>query len=65
MKQPRKEAEATALRYLERVQVVDQAGKYPGQLSGGQQQQKEFFWWYEHTGDLHPRCSRYEQTLRL
>lgn len=38
LKQPRKEAEATALRYLERVQVADQAAKYPGQLSGGQQQ---------------------------
>lgn len=38
LKQPRKEAEATALHYLERVLVADQASKYPGQLSGGQQQ---------------------------
>jgi polar amino acid transport system ATP-binding protein len=31
-------AEATARRYLDRVKILDQAGKYPGQLSGGQQQ---------------------------
>jgi len=35
---PRKQAEATAMKYLERVHIPDQAGKYPGQLSGGQQQ---------------------------
>lgn len=35
---PRKEAEATAMEYLERVKIPDQANKYPGQLSGGQQQ---------------------------
>ena len=35
---PRKEAEATAMEYLERVKIPDQALKYPGQLSGGQQQ---------------------------
>ncbi|SFM35277.1 amino acid ABC transporter ATP-binding protein [Marinobacter zhejiangensis] len=35
---PRKEAEATAMEYLERVKIPDQAKKYPGQLSGGQQQ---------------------------
>ncbi|WP_419786172.1 amino acid ABC transporter ATP-binding protein [Pseudodesulfovibrio sp.] len=35
---PRREAEATAMRYLERVRIGEQAGKYPGQLSGGQQQ---------------------------
>ena len=35
---PRREAEATAMRYLERVRIPEQAGKYPGQLSGGQQQ---------------------------
>lgn len=35
---PRKEAEATAMKYLERVKIPDQAKKYPGQLSGGQQQ---------------------------
>ena len=32
------EAKEVAYSYLERVQVVDQALKYPGQLSGGQQQ---------------------------
>ena len=32
------EAEATALKYLERVRIPEQAGKYPSQLSGGQQQ---------------------------
>jgi general L-amino acid transport system ATP-binding protein len=37
-KQPRAEAEATAMRFLERVRIADQARKYPGQLSGGQQQ---------------------------
>ncbi|GAA3926816.1 amino acid ABC transporter ATP-binding protein [Litoribacillus peritrichatus] len=37
-KQPRKEAEATAMKFLERVKIPDQALKYPGQLSGGQQQ---------------------------
>jgi polar amino acid transport system ATP-binding protein len=34
----RNEAEVTARRLLERVQILDQAGKYPAQLSGGQQQ---------------------------
>ena len=34
----RKEAEAMAMKYLERVHIPDQALKYPGQLSGGQQQ---------------------------
>lgn len=37
-KQTRKEAEATALKLLERVGIKEQAHKYPGQLSGGQQQ---------------------------
>eukprot|EP00752_Nemacystus_decipiens_P019353 g17409.t1 len=32
------EAEATAMQYLEKVQIANQAPKYPGQLSGGQQQ---------------------------
>jgi len=32
------EAEATAMKYLERVRIPEQAGKYPSQLSGGQQQ---------------------------
>ncbi|MDO2947028.1 amino acid ABC transporter ATP-binding protein [Aeromonas simiae] len=35
---PRKEAEALAMKFLERVRIPDQALKYPGQLSGGQQQ---------------------------
>ncbi len=37
-KKPRKEAEAIAMQFLERVQIAEQALKYPGQLSGGQQQ---------------------------
>ena len=37
-KQPRAEAEETAMKYLERVKIPEQAAKYPGQLSGGQQQ---------------------------
>lgn len=37
-KMPQKEAEAIAMKYLERVKIPDQANKYPGQLSGGQQQ---------------------------
>ncbi|MBN8938119.1 MAG: amino acid ABC transporter ATP-binding protein [Rhizobiales bacterium] len=32
------EAEAVARDYLQKVNVLDQAGKYPGELSGGQQQ---------------------------
>lgn len=35
---PKKQAEATAMKYLERVKIPEQADKYPGQLSGGQQQ---------------------------
>jgi len=35
---PKAEAEEEAMRYLERVQIANQALKYPGQLSGGQQQ---------------------------
>ncbi|AMH07125.1 amino acid ABC transporter ATP-binding protein [Achromobacter xylosoxidans] len=34
----RAQAVDLAMRYLERVRIPDQAGKYPGQLSGGQQQ---------------------------
>ena len=34
----RKDAEEVALKYLTRVQIPEQASKYPGQLSGGQQQ---------------------------
>ena len=37
-KMPKKDAEALALKHLEKVQIADQAYKYPGQLSGGQQQ---------------------------
>lgn len=35
---PKKDAEETAMQYLERVKIPEQADKYPGQLSGGQQQ---------------------------
>jgi general L-amino acid transport system ATP-binding protein len=35
---PKKEAEASAMKYLERVRIPEQAHKYPGHLSGGQQQ---------------------------
>ncbi|MCK5310511.1 MAG: amino acid ABC transporter ATP-binding protein [Desulfobacteraceae bacterium] len=35
---PKKEAEETAMYYLEKVQIAEQAAKFPGQLSGGQQQ---------------------------
>ncbi len=35
---PRREAEAVARHYLERVRIPEQADKYPAQLSGGQQQ---------------------------
>src|SRR4051795_5125442 len=37
-KLPKKQAEAVAMRFLERVRIPEQAHKYPGQLSGGQQQ---------------------------
>ena len=37
-KLPRHEAEAIAVKYLERVKIPEQVDKYPGQLSGGQQQ---------------------------
>jgi general L-amino acid transport system ATP-binding protein len=35
---PRKEAEDTAMHFLARVRIPEQAAKYPSQLSGGQQQ---------------------------
>ena len=35
---PQKDADDIARQYLERVQIPEQADKYPGQLSGGQQQ---------------------------
>jgi polar amino acid transport system ATP-binding protein len=34
----REQAEATAIKYLTRVRIPEQASKYPSQLSGGQQQ---------------------------
>jgi general L-amino acid transport system ATP-binding protein len=37
-KMPKAEAEATAMKFLKRVKIPEQALKYPGQLSGGQQQ---------------------------
>ncbi len=37
-KVPKAEAEKTAMHYLEKVHIAEQAHKYPGQLSGGQQQ---------------------------
>ncbi|WP_305799895.1 amino acid ABC transporter ATP-binding protein [Paracoccus sp. Z118] len=37
-KVPRRQADETAMRYLEKVRIPEQAHKYPGQLSGGQQQ---------------------------
>ncbi len=38
LKTPKAEAEARAMKYLERVRIAEQATKFPGQLSGGQQQ---------------------------
>ncbi len=38
LKTPKVEAEARAMKYLERVRIAEQASKFPGQLSGGQQQ---------------------------
>jgi general L-amino acid transport system ATP-binding protein len=35
---PKSEAEKTAMHFLERVKIPEQALKFPGQLSGGQQQ---------------------------
>jgi general L-amino acid transport system ATP-binding protein len=37
-KTPKREAEETAMYYLEKVRIAEQAKKFPGQLSGGQQQ---------------------------
>ena len=37
-KMPKKQAEDTAMHFLNKVQIAEQALKYPGQLSGGQQQ---------------------------
>lgn len=38
LKEPRAAGEAVAMEYLRKVQIEDQAHKFPGQLSGGQQQ---------------------------
>ncbi len=38
LKVSREEAETTAVEYLNRVHIAEQAGKFPSQLSGGQQQ---------------------------
>ena len=37
-KNAKKQAEEIAMKNIERVQIADQAKKFPGQLSGGQQQ---------------------------
>jgi general L-amino acid transport system ATP-binding protein len=37
-KMSKADAEATAMKYLQRVRIPEQANKYPSQLSGGQQQ---------------------------
>ncbi len=37
-KVPKREAEETAMHFLKKVRIPEQALKYPGQLSGGQQQ---------------------------
>ena len=37
-KMPKKDANALAMKYLTRVNIAEQANKYPNQLSGGQQQ---------------------------
>ena len=37
-KMPKKQAQELAMHQLEKVQISDQAQKFPGQLSGGQQQ---------------------------
>ena len=38
LKTPKAEAQARAIKYLQRVRIAEQADKFPGQLSGGQQQ---------------------------
>jgi general L-amino acid transport system ATP-binding protein len=35
---PKKDAEAAAMKYLERVRIPEKANMFPGQISGGQQQ---------------------------
>src|SRR3978361_183698 len=35
---PKKDAEAAAMKFLERVKIQNKDNKYPGQMSGGQQQ---------------------------
>jgi general L-amino acid transport system ATP-binding protein len=38
LRMPQRDAEAMAMRLLERVRIPEQAAKFPAQLSGGQQQ---------------------------
>ncbi len=38
LRKTKAQAQAMAMKYLERVRIPEQAQKYPGQLSGGQQQ---------------------------
>ena len=38
LRRTKAQAQAMAMKYLERVRIPEQAQKYPGQLSGGQQQ---------------------------
>ena len=38
LKEPKAQAQETAMALLEKVRIAEQARKYPGQLSGGQQQ---------------------------
>ena len=53
-KTPKKEAEETAMHFLEKVKIPDQAFKYPGQLSGGQQQRVGIMLFDEPTSALDP-----------
>ena len=46
-KLPKKQAEEIAMSNLKRVQIDDQALKFPGQLSGGQQQRAAWIPWLQ------------------